>query len=155
MSANFKIREAGADEKRDACEPVLRALPEWFGIEEAIDYYLDEIQGMTTYLALDGDAVAGFMSITSHNPYTAEIHVMGVYPEYHRRGAGTALVEAAERWSRERGHEFLEVKTLGPSRPHEPYARTRAFYMKCGFLPLEEIHDIWPGNPCLIMVKKL
>jgi hypothetical protein len=22
-----------------------------------------------------------------------------------------------------------------------------------GFQPLEEIHDLWPGNPCLIMIK--
>jgi hypothetical protein len=24
-----------------------------------------------------------------------------------------------------------------------------------GFRPLEEIHGLWPGNPCLIMVKVL
>jgi hypothetical protein len=24
-----------------------------------------------------------------------------------------------------------------------------------GFQPLEEISDLWPGNPCLIMIKAL
>ena len=30
------------------------------------------------------------------------------------------------------------MKTLGPSRPSEPYARTRDFYEAQGFVPLEE-----------------
>ena len=50
---------------------------------------------------------------------------------------------------------LLQVKTLGPTRPSEHYDRTRAFYAALGFQPLEEIHDLWPGNPCLIMVKPL
>ena len=52
--------------------------------------------------------------------------------------------------------EFLQVKTLGPSRPDEGYERTREFYAAMGFTPLEEIHGLWdPGNPCLIMIKHL
>lgn len=48
---------------------------------------------------------------------------------------------------------MLQVKTLGARHPDEGYARTRAFYRAVGFLPLEETDDLWPGNPCLIMVK--
>jgi hypothetical protein len=51
--------------------------------------------------------------------------------------------------------EFLQVKTLGPTRPDEGYDRTRRFYAQLGFRPLEEIRDLWPENPCLIMVKAL
>jgi len=47
------------------------------------------------------------------------------------------------------------VKTLGPSHPDAGYARTRHFYEKCGFLPLEET-DLWgDDNPCLFMVMPL
>jgi hypothetical protein len=43
-----------------------------------------------------------------------------------------------------------------PSRfPDEGYARTREFYTALGFRPLEELPDLWPDNPCLIMVKSL
>ena len=51
--------------------------------------------------------------------------------------------------------ELLQVKTLGPARPDAGYERTRRFYAQLGFLPLEEIHGLWPENPCLIMVKAL
>lgn len=47
------------------------------------------------------------------------------------------------------------MKTLGPSHPSPEYAATRRFYEACGFRGLEELHDLWPDNPCLIMVKPL
>ena len=46
-----------------ACEPILRSLPDWFGIEEAIVYYVKEIDDLPTFLALDEEEGAvGFMS---------------------------------------------------------------------------------------------
>ncbi len=53
------------------------------------------------------------------------------------------------------GVELLQVKTLGPSQVDASYDQTRRLYSRMGFRPLEEIHDLWPGNPCLIMVKVL
>ena len=53
------------------------------------------------------------------------------------------------------GVRLLEVKTQGPSRPDEHYARTLQFYLALGYEPLEELLDHWPGNPCLILVKVL
>lgn len=106
-------------------------------------------------MALEGERPVGFLALTTHNPYTAEIHVMGVLPEWHHQGIGTALVERAEAVARDGGYEYLQVKTLGPSHPDLHYARTRTFYMRRGFRPLEELADLWPGNPCLIMVKRL
>jgi ribosomal protein S18 acetylase RimI-like enzyme len=95
------------------------------------------------------------MSLRQHNPITSEIEVLAVAPDLHRRGAGRALVTAAEASLRESGARLLEVKTLGPSHPDEGYRRTRAFYEAMGFLPLDEV-DIWaPGNPALILVKPL
>ena len=52
--------------------------------------------------------------------------------------------------------KFLIVKTLGDSHPDNNYKRTRGFYNKVGFYPLEEIKEIWgEENPCLIMVKSI
>lgn len=50
---------------------------------------------------------------------------------------------------------LLSVKTLGPSHPDAGYALTRLFYDAAGFRPVEELLDLWPGNPCLLMVKPL
>ena len=81
--------------------------------------------------------------------------MIAVAPRHHRRGVGRALVHALERDLVADGGTLLQVKTLGPARPHDGYPRTRAFYEAMGFQPLQEIHGLWPGNPCLIMVKPL
>jgi len=138
------------------CEPVLRALPQWFGIEAANQHYLTAIQQLPTFLASDGERVLGFLSVKRHFPRTAEIYVTGVLPEFHRRGIGSALLLAAEDDLRQEGVEYLQVKTLSASHPDEGYARTRAFYLSVGFEPLEEIKTLWDeANPALLLIKKL
>jgi ribosomal protein S18 acetylase RimI-like enzyme len=131
---------------------VLAALPGWFGIEEAVERYVREVAELPTF-AVERD---GFLALKQHTDAAAEIYVMGVRPESHRRGIGTALLEAAEAFLRGREVEYLQVKTLGPSHPSEHYAATRSFYAARGFRPLEELTAIWgEANPCLVMVKHL
>jgi len=138
------------------CVPILRGLPDWFGIEAAILNYEQEIEHLPTFLAKANGQVLGFLSLKQHNPYSAEIYVMAVRPESHRGGIGRALVEAAEFYARKLGVQYLQVKTLGPSNPDEHYAKTRAFYEAMGFRPLEEFRKIWDeNNPCLVMVKRI
>ena len=143
-------------EQAAVCEPILRALPDWFGIEEALVQYVKDIDVMPTFTATLRGTVAGFATINRHNAYSAEIHVIGVRSPSHRKGIGRALVERAEAWLREDRCEYLQVKTLGPARPDEHYDRTRKFYEAMGFRPLEESRTIWGERlPCLIMVKFL
>ena len=138
------------------CEPILRSLPDWFGIEEDIRNYLAEIERLPTFLALDGAKVLGFLTLKQHFAQSAEILIMGCLPKVHRQGIGRELVEAAEDWLLDQGVEYLHVKTLSPSRPDPGYEVTRAFYQALRFAPLEEFKQIWDeDNPCLVMVKKL
>jgi len=138
--------------RSELCREILRALPDWFGIEEAVDAYVRDGAGLPT-IAAGRD---GFLALKQHTDAAAEIYVMGVRPESHRRGLGTALLEAAEAFLHEREVEYLQVKTLGPSDPDKGYAATRSFYAARGFRPLEELTAIWgEANPCLIMVKQL
>jgi GNAT superfamily N-acetyltransferase len=125
------------------CERVLRGLPEWFGIEEATAAYIRDVAELPTF-AVDGD---GLLSLKLHTSHAAELYVMGVRRERHGQGVDTALLAAAEAYLRERGIEYLQVKTLGPSHPDEGYERTRRFYEARGFVPLEEIHGLWEHNP--------
>jgi len=138
-------------ERSRICERVLRDLPDWFGIEEATAAYVRDVAELPSF-AVGDDAI---LAVKLHDPRAAEVYVMGVRRDRHGQGIGTALVEAAEVYLRERGVEYLQVKTLGPSHPDEGYARTRRFYEARGFVPLEEIHGLWEQNPCLVMVKRL
>jgi ribosomal protein S18 acetylase RimI-like enzyme len=142
--------------RTDVCEPILRSLPDWFGIERSIVQYLKDMETMPTLVAKTASEAVGFLTLKKQNDYSAEIHVIAVSPEAHRCGVGKRLLEAAENILRRDGIEYLQVKTRGPSKPDEHYERTRAFYMAVGFRPLEEFTDLWDeNNPCLVMVKKL
>ena len=138
------------------CVPLLRLLPDWFGIEAAILNYGREIEHLPTFLAKADGGVLGFLSLKQHTPYSVEILVMAVHPDVQRGGIGRALVEAAEAYARGLGIEYMQVKTLGLSNPDPGYAKTRAFYEALGFRPMEEFKQIWDEhNPCLILVKRL
>ena len=79
---------------------------------------------------------------------------MGVLPDFHRQGIGQALLQYAEGMLAADGVEFLQVKTLSPSKPDAGYESTRAFYVRYGFRPVEEFPDLWgPDNPALQMIK--
>lgn len=140
-----------------ACGAVLRDLPEWFGIESAIEQYERDIEGAPTFVVAGADgAPAGFLTVRRHGTAAAEIHVIAVRSACHGQGLGTALVEAAEAWLRGEGVTILQVKTVGPSSDDAAYARTRIFYETRGFTPLEEFPTLWDErNPCLVMVKSL
>ena len=140
-------------ERSRVAEAVLRDLPEWFGIEEATAAYIEAAATLPTF-AVEPDA--GFLCLKQHTPRAAEIYVMGVRRERHRRGIGRALVEAAESWCRGHGIRYLQVKTLGPSAESSGYEATRAFYESVGFIALEELLGFWDEeNPALILVKKV
>ena len=137
------------------CEQILRALPNWFGIEESIVEYVQDMGRMETAVAKHNDTIVGFITIHIHFPQSAEIHVMGILPAYHRQGVGKMLVQHVEATLAQRGVQFIQVKTLAPSHPDPSYAKTRQFYKSIGFVPLEE-NQLWgEANPCLIMIKTI
>ncbi len=138
------------------CEPIIKALPEWFGITASVNQYLKDIDVMPTFLARIESEAIGFLTLHEHNSYASEIHVMGVIPGFQRLGIGSELVRVAQDYLRKHRTEYLQVKTLGPTHPDKYYAQTRAFYFSMGFRPLEELTTLWgEANPCLLMVKSL
>jgi len=146
------VEIADPAERSRIAEVVLRDLPNWFGIEESTRKYIEDAAELPT-LAVEPDL--GFLCVKQHTSQAAELYVMGVRRQEHRRGIGRALVAEAERWCRARGIRYFHVKTLGPSRPDPGgYDATRAFYQALGFIPLEELHGLWDEeNPTLILVK--
>lgn len=153
----LEIRTVSKDnEKSNICEQVLRALPDWFGIEESIKEYINGVGESTFLSAYVGDIPVGFMSIKEHNEFTSEIYVTGIFKELHRKGIGKRLIKAAEDTLIKQNKMFLTVKTLSSSHPDKGYRKTREFYKAMGFYPLEEFTELWgKENPCLFMIKIL
>ena len=157
MGVRVESIESSTERSR-LCESILRGLPEWFGIESAIDHYVEQAAGLPTLAGWreDDDDAVGFLSLKHHSPHSAEIYVMGVREDAHGRGLGTALIGSAEDLLRVEGVEYLQVKTLAPSHPSTAYARTRMFYEARGFRALEIFPTLWDeANPCLLLVKRI
>jgi ribosomal protein S18 acetylase RimI-like enzyme len=134
----------------------MRALPEWFGLEEPLLQYVEAARTLPTLIASEAMHDVGFLTLKQHTAGSAEIVAMGVLPNWHRRGVGRELLEAAAAQMAADDIRLLHVKTLGPSHPSVNYARTRSFYEALGFTALEETTAFWgEANPCLIMVKVL
>ncbi len=138
-------------------EELLRGLPEWFGIEAALLGYAERAGHQTTFTAREGGRCLGVLVLRGHGESTAEMDVLAVHRDHHRRGIGRALVTAAEDDLRTRGFEHLQVKTLGPSRSSAAYELTRRFYLDLGYTPIEEFPPgtVWDDDPCLLLVKHL
>ena len=133
----------------------LRGLEGWFGMESATQDYVRAAASLESWLVEDDGEVAGALLIRRHFPAAAEIHLMAVAADRHRRGVGRMLLTTVEQELRATGVRWLQVKTLGPSHPSVHYARTRALYVAVGFDALEEFPEFWPGNPMLLLVKSL
>jgi len=144
------------DEKSQICNTVLRALPNWFGNEDAIVKYANDARDMPFYCAYDDHNPVGFVSIKVHNPHTADIYVIGILQPHHGQGIGRKLIEICENFCRTHGMEFLTVKTLADTHPDPYYAKTRMFYETMGFKPLEIFPLHWDeSSPCLLMAKQI
>lgn len=111
-------------EHRDgnAVRRILEALPEWFGIPEAIDGYAadaaDDSYGRL--MALDDGAPVGVVPTRRHFPESAEIHLMAVHPDVRGTGIGRRLVEWVVDDLSADGCTLLSVHTVGPSFENAP-----------------------------------
>ncbi|NLW01994.1 MAG: GNAT family N-acetyltransferase [Clostridiaceae bacterium] len=151
----FEVREVcDKDLKTSITLDIMNALPDWFSPPEDIERKSVVHRDMPFFSAFEGDRAIGFVALKIHNEYTIDMYTMGVLREYHRQGVGRAMLEAVEDYGRRNGFKFITVKTLDASAQYEPYERTRAFYFKSGFFPLEVFPLFWnEENPCLFMAK--
>jgi XTP/dITP diphosphohydrolase len=139
---DIRIEPEPDSERRHALvHGILTALPDWFGIPDAIARYAEEARDLTLMAARSGARVVGFATVKPQSAWAAELHCLGILADHHRQGIGV---------------EFLSVKTLAPEAGSAAYDATRAFYLAMGFRPLETFPTLWSEeNPCLLMVKTL
>lgn len=145
-----------ADEKTKITKEIMHALPEWFSPPEDIENKSRIHRSFPFFAAYDNDEVLGFITLKKHNEYTAEIYKIGVLKPYHGKSYGSQLMHKALDYCRIHNIQYLTVKTLDESADYEPYNKTRDFYQKNGFIPLEVLRDYWnEENPCLFMARRI
>lgn len=140
------------ERKESICLQILENLPEWFEIPESRISYARTCRGLPLWADLEGDVARGFIALKETSQYAVEICVMGVRKEYHRMGIGRKLFEASYSYAKEKGYEFLQVKTVREGM-YSDYDLTNAFYQKIGFRELECMEGLWDeANPCQVYV---
>ena len=140
------------EEKRRVAREVLADLPDWFGIPECTEEYINESAKMPFWASYSDQEAAGFIALKQTSPFAAELYVTGVKKRFHRQGIGRELFSAFYESAKQSGYEFLQVKTVDEGRYTE-YDQTRLFYESLGFRKLEVFPTLWDEwNPCLIMV---
>lgn len=141
------------------CRSLLSELPEWFGHPNANEDYVACAEKHSGVVASIAGEPVGLMTVIRHSQHSAEVYLMAVRRQHHRKGIGSVMLKSAEVQLVGAGVEFLQVKTLGqrntdPQTGDAGYARTRAFYVACGFRVLEEHKTLWgPESPALQLVK--
>jgi ribosomal protein S18 acetylase RimI-like enzyme len=148
----------GSEAHVPPCMDIAKALRSHFN-DDALSRMPGDLRSQSLYVAEDDDGVVvGFLSVVKASPQVAEITWMGVRPDLHGRGIGTAMMSMAVDDLVEDGFHSLRVRTLADTVDYEPYEGTRAFYRSRGF-HLEEVIDPYPGwgpgNPCAVYVKTL
>jgi len=153
----IEIREVKESQlKMDITDKVLRALPEWFGIERTLAIYVKSSADFPFWAVFDKGMPIGFLALKPHNSLHAEIYVMGILREYHRSSIGRGLFNTFQNYCINNGYRYISVKTLDYSSDDINYPKTRKFYEAMGFQPFEVLKTLWDeDNPCLIMIKDL
>jgi len=139
--------------KSEICLKILKDLPEWFGIEAAIQDYVSEVKNCT-FISFESEGeVVGFVAL-KENPVSFDMYVLGVLKSHHRMSIGKQLVEYAEEYAKSSLKKYMTVKTLSADHPDPNYQKTRLFYERMGYEHLEVLKTLWDeNNPCLYMIK--
>ena len=144
-----------ATEKQNITRYILEALPDWFGIPKAREEYIKDSAEKIYFAAYHKDRPIGFLYLKETGKDTAELAVMGILKEYHRKGIGKELFGHARRSALEKGYSFLQVKTVQMGRYPE-YDQTNLFYLSLGFQEFEVFPTLWDEwNPCQIYIMAL
>ena len=147
--------QLNVEQKQRIARLILESLPDWFGIPEAREEYIEKSVKQPFFAAFDGENAVGFLYLAETGKNTAELYVMGVLKEYHRRGVGKMLFAAAKQRAKELGYSFLQVKTVQMGKYPE-YDATNRFYLALGFGEFEVFPTLWDEwNPCQIYVMSL
>lgn len=140
----------------DSCVTIVRALPDYF-TDDVPDKVRRDLSRHGGWVVADDGSVAGF-AVAERRCAAAEILWIAIDPARRGSGLGTRLLRRLLADLRRDGVVLVEVKTLDGSVDYAPYAPTRAFWERRGFLQIDMIDPLpgWrPGNPCALYVAAL
>ena len=149
------IKEVKDEEQKMAVvAEVLKDLPEWFGIPESTQAYIEGAKDLRVWATYQESDVVGFISLSYSSEDCAEIDCLGVKKSFQGQGIGRELITTIEREAVKQV-DYLQVKTVAEG-SNKDYDRTNVFYRNLDFKKLEIFPQLWDlKNPCQILIKKI
>lgn len=138
----------------EACDAIVRGLPDWFGLQEGIEECAAAVRSHAGLVAIDEGRLSGFLTYERRTSTWWEITWIATRVDLRGTGVGTRLVDGLLDRLPDDARAVL-VRTLSDrdGDPGPEYAATRAFYLARGFVPVAEL-DIWgPENPCQLLAR--
>jgi kynurenine formamidase/GNAT superfamily N-acetyltransferase len=133
---NCTIEQISADDAEELCRQITADLPDYFGLPECNEQYIQGVRSRINFAAKKKGAFAGLLSLEFPYPTNSNIYWMAVLRHWQGKGIGQRLLEAAVQYARLHGVCTMTVETLAPSEADENYLKTYQFYEKQGFSSL-------------------
>jgi [ribosomal protein S18]-alanine N-acetyltransferase len=121
-----------------------------------ISYTWEELRGFLshrrsqTWVAEDQGRIIGFLIAQLEPRKVLHIVTIDVVQASRRRGVGTLLMEAAERWASNNNLRMIGLETA------EDNHAAQEFYAKRGYVKVNEIEEYYgDGSTAWVMVKEL
>lgn len=133
---NCSIEQISADDAEVLCRQITADLPEYFGLPECNEQYIQGIRSHINFAAKINGAATGLLSLEFPYPTNSNIYWMAVLRHWQGKGIGQRLLDAAAQYTKLEGAFTMTVETLAPSEVDENYLKTYQFYEKQGFSPL-------------------
>lgn len=135
----MKIEQISPDEAENLCRIITKDLPEYFGLVEANEKYVEGVKDHINFaIAVQGNFV-GLLSLSFPYPKASQIYWMGILRRYQEQGLGKLLVHAALDYAKNQGATSMTVETLSKAEADENYLKTYGFYETMGFEPLFDL----------------
>lgn len=133
---NCTIEQISAEDAEILCRQITTDLPEYFGLPECNEQYVQGVRSRINFAAKIKGVFVGLLSLEFPYPTNSNIYWMAVLRDWHGKGVGHRLLDAAVQYARIQGVFTMTVETLAPSEADENYLKTWQFYEKQGFSPL-------------------
>lgn len=140
-------------EAQKICAELISDLPEWFGIPQANERYINGCLERTSFVAKIGNETVGLIVLEFPFTHNANIYWMAVSKKHQGQKIGTALLKEAENYCSKNGYHTLTVETLSLKHQDPYYLRTYHFYEKAGFEPLFELQPYGPELTMCYLIK--
>ncbi len=121
-----------------------------------VSYSREELRDFTghhrskTWVAEESGEVAGFLIAIHESSSIGHIITIDVVRRWRRRGTGTLMMDAAEKWARREGMQALYLETA------EDNTAAQRFYEGRNYRRIEKIENYYAdGAAAWVMVKSL